>query len=48
MEYTAKWGPKGFLVSPSKIVPLMNLSTSFSVKADSGDDTPTYGRFGAP
>ena len=39
MEYTAKWGPKGFLVSPSKIVPLMNLSTSFSVKADSGDDT---------
>ena len=39
MEYTALWGPKGFIVSPSKIVPLMNLSTSFSVKTDSGNDT---------
>ena len=38
MEYTALWGPKGFIVSPSKIVPLMNLSTSFSVKTDSGND----------
>lgn len=39
MEYTALWGPKGFIVSPSKIVPLMNLSTSFSVKSDKGNDT---------
>lgn len=39
MEYTALWGPKGFIVSPSKIVPLMNLSTSFSVKSDTGNDT---------
>lgn len=39
MEYTALWGPKGFIISPSKIVPLMNLSTSFSVKTDSGNDT---------
>lgn len=39
MEYTALWGPKGFIVSPSKIVPLLNLSTSFSVKADKGNDT---------
>jgi len=38
MEYTALWGPKGFIISPSKIVPLMNLSTSFSVKTDSGND----------
>lgn len=38
MEYTAKWGPKGFIVSPSKIVPLLNLSTSFSIKSDSGND----------
>ena len=38
MEYTALWGPKGFIISPSKIVPLMNLSTSFAVKADNGDD----------
>jgi hypothetical protein len=39
MEYTALWGPKGFIVSPSKIVPLLNLSTSFAVKADNGNDT---------
>lgn len=39
MEYTALWGPKGFIVSPSKIVPLMNLATSFSVKTDKGNDT---------
>ena len=38
MEYTALWGPKGFIVSPTKIVPLLNLSTSFSVKTDSGSD----------
>ena len=39
MEYTALWGPKGFIVSPTKIVPLMNLSTSFAVKTDTGNDT---------
>lgn len=39
MEYTALWGPKGFIVSPSKVVPLLNLSTSFAVKSDSGNDT---------
>lgn len=39
MEYTALWGPKGFIVSPSKIVPLLNLATSFSVKSDNGNDT---------
>lgn len=39
MEYTALWGPKGFIVSPTKIVPLLDLSTSFSVKTDSGNDT---------
>ena len=38
MEYTALWGPKGFIVSPTKIVPLMNLSTSFAVKTDTGND----------
>ena len=38
MKYTALWGPKGFIVSPSKIVPLLGLSTAFSVKADSGND----------
>ena len=38
MEYTALWGPKGFIVSPSKIVPLLNFTTSFAVKADTGND----------
>lgn len=38
MEYTALWGPKGFIVSPTKIVPLLDLSTSFSVKTDNGND----------
>lgn len=50
MEYTALWGPKGFIVSPSKIVPLLNFATSYSVKADTGNDvsgtatTSTKGR----
>jgi hypothetical protein len=39
MEYTALWGSKGFIVSPSKIVPLMNLATTFALKSDSGNDT---------
>ena len=39
MEYTALWGPKGFIVSPSKIVPLLNFTTNFAVKADTGNDT---------
>lgn len=37
--YTAKWGPKGFLVSPKKIVPLRNLTTSFALKAEENNDT---------
>lgn len=39
MQYTAKWGPKGFIVSPTKIVPLRDLSTSFSIKSDNGNTT---------
>ena len=38
MEYTALWGPKGFIVSPSKIVPLLDLATTFAVKTDSGSN----------
>lgn len=38
MEYTALWGPKGFIVSPTKIVPLLDLATSFAVKTDNGND----------
>lgn len=39
MQYTAQWGPKGFLISPDKIVPFMNLTSSVSVKADAQNDT---------
>lgn len=38
-SYTAKWGPKGFLVSPDKIVPFNGLSTSFSLKNENNTDT---------
>lgn len=38
MKYTALWGPKGFIVSPSKIVPLLDMKTSFAVKATTGTD----------
>jgi hypothetical protein len=39
LEYTALWGPKGFIISPSKIVPLMDLTTGFAVKTDNSNDT---------
>ena len=39
MQYLAKWGPKGFLVSPNKIVPFEGFSTSFKTKDDSNNDT---------
>lgn len=39
MKYRARWGPFGFLVSPSKIVPFDNFSTSINLKTDSGNDT---------
>ena len=39
MAYQAKWGNKGFLIEPSKIVPLMGLSTGFSKKESDGEDT---------
>lgn len=37
--YTALWGSKGFIVSPNKIVPILALSTGFTRKADSNNDT---------
>lgn len=39
MGYTARWGPKGFIVSPEKIAPIGELQTSFAVNTDSGEDT---------
>ena len=44
MTYTARWGPKGFLVSPSKIVPIDGISTAFAIKSNnsnSNSSTPT-------
>lgn len=38
MQYTAKWGPKGFLVSPTMVVPFMDFSTSLTLKEDNKDD----------
>lgn len=39
MGYTARWGPKGFIVSASKVVPLEDLTTSFSLKSETNSDT---------
>lgn len=39
MGYLAQWGPKGFLVSPNKIVPLKDFSTAVTLKSDSENDT---------
>lgn len=37
MGYMARWGPKGFLVSPEKIVPIIELKTALSLDKDTGD-----------
>lgn len=39
MAYMARWGNKGFIVSPSKIAVLEGLSTSLTLKEDSENDT---------
>ena len=38
MGYTARWGPKGFLVSTNKVVPFEGLTTSFALKSDNNKD----------
>ena len=38
MQYTAKWGPKGFLLSPTMVVPFNDFSTSLTLKEESKDD----------
>ncbi len=35
----AKWGNKGFLISPEKIVPILSMSTGFARKSDENEDT---------
>lgn len=39
MAYMVRWGPKGFLISPSKVVPFDGFSTEMKLKADSENDT---------
>ena len=39
MTFIARWGPKGFLTSPTKIVPFNGFSTSLALKADRENDT---------
>ena len=37
--YMARWGPKGFLVSPEKVVPFDSFTTDMKLKSDSENDT---------
>ena len=39
MNYMVRWGPKGFVVSPTQIVPFNDFSTSLSLKTGSENDT---------
>lgn len=39
MSNMAQWGPKEFLLSPTKIILMENFSTSVELKADSENDT---------
>lgn len=39
MKYTAKWGPKGFIVSPSKVVPFDEFTAGFAIKSEQNADT---------
>lgn len=39
MDYFAKWGPKGFLYSDTKIVPFWGLSTGYALKDGNNTDT---------
>ena len=39
MGYTARWGPKGFIISASKVVALEDFKTSYALKSDTNSDT---------
>lgn len=39
MAYMAQWGPKKFVLSPTKIITLESLATSVEMKSDSEGDT---------
>lgn len=38
-QYIAKWGNKGFIIRPDRIVPLLGMSTALARKQDTGNDT---------
>ena len=39
MTYTARWGKKGFILSPTKVVPFDDFKTGVALKSDSENDT---------
>lgn len=39
MKYTLNWGPMGCVISPTKVIPLSEFKTSYTLKEDSGTDT---------
>lgn len=39
MGYQARWGPKGFIISTSKIVGVEDFKTAFALKTDTNEDT---------
>ena len=43
MGEKARWGPFGFTVSPTMLVPFDGLSTSFALKTETGNDTSGTG-----
>ena len=47
-KYMAQWGPKGFLVDTSKLVPFNDLSTAFTLnseyRVDTSGNDPIYSR----
>lgn len=44
MGYKARWGSMGFVVSPTKIVPFDELTTTIALKMDSGDGSSANNR----
>lgn len=39
MKYTLNWGPMGCVISPTRVIPLSEFKTSYTLKEDSGTDT---------
>lgn len=39
MAVTVQWGPKSFVVSPGQVVPVRDLTTGYSRKSETNNDT---------